>query len=133
VLLAAGASVDMREHKWQATPMGWACHLDRVPAAERLAPHTRDVRALARSGRVARLNEVLASDPSLANHRLADAEEPTPLFCLPDDEEAATAVAQLLLAYGADTSMRDVRGQRADQVALARGLDEAAEVIRTPR
>lgn len=133
VLLAAGANVDMREHKWRATPMGWACHLGRVPAAERLAPRTRDVRALARSGRVARLDAVLASDPSLANDRLADAEEPTPLFCLPDDEEEATAVAQVLIAHGADTSIRDPRGQTADQVALARGLDDAAEVIRSPR
>jgi ankyrin repeat protein len=129
VLLANGAEVDVRERKWRATPLGWACHLGKWLAAERLAPVSRDVRALAASARTARLAEVLHENPTLANHKLDGHDMPTPLFCLPDDDEAAAEVARILLAHGADTTVRNAQGRVAEQVARFRGLDEAAELM----
>jgi uncharacterized protein len=129
VLLAAGADVDVRERKWHGTPMSWACVLGRRAIADRLAPVTRDVRALARTARLARLQEVLAETPALANHLLASVDQPTPLFCLPDDEHDAAAVAEVLLAHGANPATRNAAGSTAEEAARRRGLDEAADLM----
>jgi hypothetical protein len=98
-----------------------------------LAPISRDVRALARTARVARLQEVLEAHPSLANHTLRGVEQPTPLFCLPDDEGDAATVAAVLLRFGADPTTKDAQGQTAEQAARRRGLDEAADVMAQTR
>ena len=129
VLLAGGADVDVRERKWRSTPMGWACVLGKSDAAERLAPLSRDPRALAASARVSRLAVVLRDDAALANHRLAGHDTPTPLFCLPDDEEAAAEVTRVLLEHGADPRVTDPRGRTATEVARMKGLDEAADAM----
>ncbi|AMW06023.1 ankyrin repeat domain-containing protein [Gemmatimonas phototrophica] len=129
VLLGAGAEVDVRERKWQGTPMSWACVLGRHAVAERLAPLTRDVRALARTARLARLQEVLQESPALANHQIPTVDQPTPLFCLPDDEHDAAAVATVLLFHGANPATKNAAGQTAEQAARRRGLDEAADLM----
>jgi ankyrin repeat protein len=41
--------------------------------------------------------------------------------------------ANLLLAHGADPNFRNGEGKLPDQVAVKRGLDEAAELIRAAR
>jgi ankyrin repeat protein len=125
-LLAAGAEVDVRERKWQGTPMSWAVVLGKHRAAERLALVTRDVRALVRSGRMGRLETVLQQEPGRVNEVMAGHQDPTALYCLPDDEEQAADLTRLLLSYGADVSIRNSRGQTAAEAALARGLDAAA-------
>jgi ankyrin repeat protein len=129
VLIAAGADVDLRERTWQGTPMSWACVLGQPLVAERLAPISRDVRALARTGRVARLDQVLRAEPALANFTLRGVDDPTPLFCLPDGEDAAADVVRVLLAHGADRSVVNRAGRTAEQAARFRGLDEAAELL----
>lgn len=131
VLLSAGAQVDVRDRKWQGTPMSWAGVLGQRQVTERLAPLTRDVRALARSGRVDRLAAVLHDEPALANHTLLGESEPTPLFCLPDDEDEAAAVVRVLRDAGADVTVRDVQGRSAETAARLRGLNEAADLLRT--
>jgi len=133
LLLGAGADMDLRERKWRGTPFSWSAVLGKAHLTERLAPLSRDVRALARLGRLARLEEVLRAEPALANHRLPDANAPTPLFCLPGEEGAAADVARLLLAYGADPTMRYERGPNAIEAARANGLDEAAELMEAKR
>jgi len=130
-LLAAGADVDVRERKWRGTPMSWAVVTGRRHVAAHLAPITRDVRALAMTGRVDRLAAVLHDEPGLATHRLVDHDSPTPLFCLPDNESAAVEVVRLLLANSADLSVRNRVGKSAEEVARFRGLDEAAEMMAT--
>lgn len=129
VLLAAGADVDVRERKWQGTPMSWACVLGRRAVADRLAPVTRDVRALARTARVERLRAVLQETPALANHLLPAQDQPTPLFCLPDHEADAVDVADALLAFGANPAATNPAGRSAEQAARLRGLDEAADAM----
>jgi ankyrin repeat protein len=128
-LIEAGADVDLRERRWHGTPLSWAMVLGRPEIAEDLAPLSHDVRALAAQARLERLRAVLAVEPDLANHKLPAGNGPTPLFCLPDDEDSAVAVARLLLAHGADRTVRDARGQTAADAARARGLDEAADLI----
>jgi ankyrin repeat protein len=127
-LLAAGADVDRRERKWRGTPLAWAAVLGRPHVAERLAPLSHDVRALASQAWLERLAAVIEADPALANHELPG-DAPTPLFCLPDDDEDAVAVAKLLLARGADPKRRNDKGDTPADAARKRGLDEAAEVL----
>lgn len=128
-LLAAGADVDRRDRRWRSTPLGWAAALEQPKLAQRLAPLSRDVRALARLGLVERLDDVLRTEPALANDALRDDDAPTPLFCLPDDEDLAVDVADILLRHGAKAGARNARGQTAADVARSRGLDDAADLI----
>lgn len=129
VLLARGADIDARDPRWHSTPLGWSVHTGQHLSAVRLAPVSRDVRSLAHSGRVERLAAVLAETPSLANQVLQGVDNPVALFCLPDDESQAAQIVALLLQHGADTSVRNSKGQTAAEVARFRGLDEAAQLL----
>jgi hypothetical protein len=100
---------------------------------ERLIPLSRDVRALAKLPALGRLTAVLETEPGLANHRLAHDDAPTPLYCLPDDEDAAVEAARILIAHGADPMVRDAKGRTPADAARARGLDEAAELMEGAR
>jgi len=129
LLLAAGADIDLRERKWRGTPFSWSAVLGKPHLTERLAPLSRDVRALAWLGRLGRLEAVLRAEPELANHILPDANAPTPLFCLPGEEGAAADVVRVLLAHGADPTLRHDQGRNAIEAARANGLDEAADLM----
>jgi ankyrin repeat protein len=128
-LLAAGADPNARERKRQGTALSWAVALGRPQLFERLIPLSRDVRALSRLAAFQRLEVVLAADPSLADERLPVDGAPTPLFCLPDDEDAAEEVARILMAHSADPRARDADGRTPAGAARARGLDEAAQLM----
>ncbi len=70
---------------------------------------------------------MLLDEPTLARvkNRAGD-----PLICdLPDDENGAAEVAEILLRYGADPRARNGKGDTAAQIARKRGLDDAADVI----
>lgn len=127
-LLAAGADVDVRERRWGGTPLSWAVVLDKPHLAERLAPISRDVRALASQARLERLAAVLDAEPDLINPS-APGDDPSLLFCLPDDEDDALAVARLLLARGADPKRRDAQGDTPADAARKRGLDAVAALL----
>lgn len=132
-LLAAGADPNPRDGKWRSTALGWAVALKRPWLFERLIPISRDPRALTRLSAFARLEAVLDADPSLADERLPEDSAPTPLFCLPDDEDAAATAARILIRHGADPDARDAKGATPADAARARGLDEAAKVIEAAR
>ena len=75
---------------------------------------SRNVWALCRMGNVARLRELFAEDPKLA--RTTD-DRASPFFALPEDEDRAFEIAELLLASGADPRVAcslppQVRGTR---------------------
>jgi ankyrin repeat protein len=135
-LLERGADPDARDEAFQATPLGWALHTQMPGAIELFARHTRDVFTLVAGGQTARLAALLAEAPGRANETLdahiglgllgADAGE-TPLFALPDGEDSALEVAELLLAAGADPTRRNRAGQTPADKARARGLAEVAE------
>jgi hypothetical protein len=128
-LVAAGAPVDARDGKYHDTPMRWACVLGKVEAEEFLAPRTRDVAALAHTARIEQLAAVLREEPALARERVPRRDRPTALFSLPDDDDDAVDVAQLLLSAGADPGVENADGKRAADVARARGLEGAAALL----
>lgn len=75
-----------------------------------------------------RLQELFDEDPSLANavHPRAGI---TPLFCLPDDEDAAAEMTEFLLACRASPNARNKTGETAEQAARKRGLIDAADLM----
>jgi hypothetical protein len=52
---------------------------------------------------------------------------------LPDDEDSAVELAELLLAHGADATHRDPQGLNAKDRARQRALDRVARVLTAPR
>ncbi len=71
---------------------------------------------------------MFAKDPGLVNavhFRLGC----TPLFTLPDDEEAAAEMTTVLLAHGADPGIRNKDGVSAEESARRRGLIDAADLM----
>jgi ankyrin repeat protein len=129
-LVEAGADLEVRERRWEGTPVSWAAVLGKPEAFDYLAPISRDIRPLVWMVRKDRLLEVLAQDPSQVNVVLAPEHGPTALYCLPDDEAAAADMAEVLLRHGVDPKILNASGLDAAGYAARRGLDEAAELIR---
>jgi ankyrin repeat protein len=127
LLVAHGADVDRPTTRFGGA-MGFAAHFERREIAAFLAPLSRDVFNLAWLGMVERLRALFAEDPQRAN-ALAPRTGITPLFCLPDDEDAAVAVTRLLLAHGADPNIVNRDGLTAEQDARRRGLIDAADLM----
>jgi uncharacterized protein len=93
---------------------------------ELLSRVSRDVFSLAATGNVERLRQVLTAEPELArtvNWSM------TPLFCLPEDDDQAVEIVELLLAHGTDPTIRNSEGATAADCARKRGLDDAGELI----
>jgi ankyrin repeat protein len=129
LLIAAGADVDLRERRWNGTPLSWAVVLGQPHLAERLAPLSHDARPLAYLSRLDRLETVLRGDPALARHLLPDDDGLTPLFSLPPDDDLAFAAARLLLEHGADPTLRNKKGRTAMDLARDHDLDRAADLM----
>lgn len=127
-LIEAGADIDRRGSRHDATPLGFAVHGRDRAMIDLLAPLSRDLFGLAHAGRIERLSELLTAQPSLANDPYPD-DGATPLFALPNDEGQAMAVAELLLAHGADPAHAAKSGETPAQAARRRGLDDVADLI----
>ncbi len=128
LLIARGAQIDARDHRYGATPLGWAIHLGKPQLIEYLAPLSRDVLSLTLLGKLERLRELLQAEPLLAR---AGHNAVAPLFCLPEQDEAlAIDVATLLLQHGADPKVRDAKGTTPDDAAERLGMEALAEVLR---
>ncbi|MGH8429528.1 MAG: ankyrin repeat domain-containing protein [Solimonas sp.] len=128
LLIAHGADIDRPTTRFDGA-LGFAAHFDQREIATLLAPLSRDVLNLTYLGMKDRLHELFATEPALAN-----AVDPragvTPLFCLPDDEDQAVEIAELLLAHGADPLIRNKEGLTAEQAARNRGLTDVADLMR---
>ena len=126
LLIDRGAEIDPEETQWGATPLGFAIYGNQREMIELLAPLTRSVWHLVRLGRTARLREVLAAEPARATQGAASGY--TPLMGLPDDEERGLEAVELLLAHGADPSVRNRdEGLTAADYAHQRGLYKVAQ------
>src|SRR5262245_15262143 len=127
LLVAHGADIDRPTTQYGGA-MGFAAHFERREIAAYLMPLSRDVFNLTYLGMAERLRELLAEDPQLAN-AVAPRAGVTPLFYLPDDEDAAVAITRLLLAHGADPNIVNREGLTAEQDARRRGLIDAADLM----
>lgn len=125
LLLERGADANIRERQYHATPLGFASHYDHRAMIDLLTPHSRDVWCLADQGKVERLREVLAAEPQRATE--TGPHGSTLLWNLPNDETRALEVVELLLAHGADPSVKGDDGTTAADSARAFGKERVAE------
>ncbi|HEY4251809.1 MAG TPA: ankyrin repeat domain-containing protein [Roseomonas sp.] len=127
LLVAHGADID-RPTTQYGGPLGFAVHGGQREIAAFLAPLSRDVPCLVRLGMQDRLRALFAAEPGLVN-----APHPrsgnTPLFALPDEEAEALAMAEFLLAQGADPVIRGKDGLTPAEAARKRGLEDAADLL----
>ena len=72
------------------------------------------------TGQVDRLRALLAEQPDLA--RTVSQDGSTLLMWLPDDEQRARDIVELLLSYGADPTVRTQEGRTAADYAARRGM-----------
>lgn len=126
LLIARGAEVDPFELRYGGTPLTHAIY-QRSEMVKLLVPHSRDFRGLCFAGAVDRLRQLLAEEPARANRE--DRPGEPALFCLPDEQEKAVEITELLLSFGADPSFRNPLGQTPAEIARRRGLDDAAALL----
>ena len=126
VLIERGAEIDPVEQHYHSTPLGHANFHERMEMVALLAPLSHDIRGLCFSGQVARLRELLTADRTLAS---ALSRGEAPLFALPNDDEPAVEVVELLLAFGANRQVRNAAGDTPAQAARKRGLGETAALL----
>lgn len=129
LLVDRGAEIDPRETQWGATPIGWAAHADKTEMVEYLSRYSRAIWTLCFCGYVNRVREILSEQPDLA--RQLDHDGCTPLWWLPDDEQQAMAVVELLLAAGADPAVKSGGGRTAADWARRRGMLDVAARLET--
>jgi ankyrin repeat protein len=127
LLIERGAAVDAMERRYNSTPLGHANYQGRPEMVAVIVPFSRDIQGLCFAGAVDRLAELFAADRSLASAITRGGE--VPLFALPDDDERAVDVAELLLAHGADPSVKNRAGLSPAEAARKRGLEEAAATL----
>jgi ankyrin repeat protein len=130
LLIDRGADVDAVEKRFSATPLGFASHHGRLAMIDLLAPVSRDIWNLTNLGKIDRLRAVLAENPAAARERDAGL---TPLWWLPNDEALAAEAVDLLLAHGADPTVKAKDGRTAADRARERGLDAAAAKLEAAR
>ena len=127
LLLARGAAVDPVEQAHGGTPLGHAVYAGHEPMIDLLAGRSRDLGRLVFTGRVERVRQLLAEQPTLARGSSGEA----PLLSLPTDSEAvALELARLLLAHGADPGGRTRDGQTAAERAESVGMYDLARLLR---
>lgn len=127
-LIAHGADIDRPTTRFDGA-LGFAAHFRQRAMAALLAPLSRDVPNLVHLGMADRLRALFAENPALANAPYPRFDAP-PLFALPDDEDLAVEMTELLLAHGADPAARNKDGVTAEQSARRRGLLDAADLMR---
>lgn len=129
LLVEHDAEID-RPSKNFGGAMGFAAHFERRDIADIMASRSRDVIHLVYLTYKERLQALFQEDPGLVD--APDGKyNARPLFCLPNEEDNAADMVAMLLARGADPTLKSASGETADQVARKRGLDEAADLLRT--
>jgi hypothetical protein len=128
LLIDRGADVNAHERKYGGTPLGHAIHGSQPRTIDFLSELSTDVFELAFAGKIERLRTLLEAEPERAR---AAQHGFTALFNLPDDEDRAFEIAELLLSHGADPRVRSPQGISAAEAAEKRGLDAAAELLRS--
>ena len=126
LLIERGAQIDPVDATHDGTPLWWAMWGRQTATVDVLAPRSRDLWALAAIGNIDRIRDVIQAQPDAAKWT----GESTPLFWLPDDEDVAVAIIDLLLTHGADPRFTRKDGKTAADIAAARAMDRAAAKLR---
>jgi ankyrin repeat protein len=126
-LIDLGVTIDFHDEIHDGTAIWWALWGQKPRMVDMLTPLSRDVWSLTVAGKSARVREVLDADPRRAKTTY---HSQTPLFWLPDDEEAALEIVDAFLTHGADRMMRNADGETAAEAAEARGVDRVAARMR---
>jgi ankyrin repeat protein len=127
LLIACGAEIDPFEARHGGAPLSHANYHQRAEMIALLVPISRNFRGLCFAGAIDRVRELLLEEPDRANRE--DRPGEPALFCLPDNEERAVELAELLLSFGADPAFRNPLGQTPAEAARKRGLDDAADLL----
>jgi ankyrin repeat protein len=127
LLIARGAEIDPFETRYGGSPLSHADYQDRPEMIAIIAPHSRNVRGLCFAGCIERLREVFTENPALVNQQIHDHEPP--VFCLSEKDDRAVELVELLLSFGADTSVRNGEGLTPAEMARMRGLEDAAALL----
>ena len=127
LLIERGAEVDARERNHHAIPLGVASFAGHTQMIALLGQYSSDVWELVYTGRVERLRELLAQKPELA--KTVNGAGETPLMWLPADSAAASEIAKLLIAHGADPAARNSRGVSAADIAASRSLTDVVAIL----
>jgi uncharacterized protein len=98
LLIARGAEIDPFETRHGGSPLSHANYQQRAEMISVLVPVSRNFRGLCFAGAIDRVRELLLEEPDRANRE--DRPGEPALFCLPDDEERAVELAELLLLRG---------------------------------
>jgi len=127
LLIQRGAEIDPVEARFGGVPLGWALHGGQPSTIALLGGLSRCARDLVQMGNLDRLRELFQAEPQLA---LEVDKHGSLFFRLPDDEDVATDIAELLLAYGANPELRNNEGRNAIDELEKRGCPELAETLR---
>src|SRR5262249_23550261 len=129
LLLARGAEVDVFSKNHGGTALWYALYGRRERACELLSRASRDVWSLTHLGKLARLREVLAAEPALANAGAKGGD--VPLMYLAGEEGTCLEIAELLLAHGADLRVRQpAHGWNPAELAERRCMPRVAALLR---
>jgi ankyrin repeat protein len=127
LLIARGAQIDPVERRYGGIPLGHAVFNKQTEMVNLLASVSRNFLELCHAGAVERVRQLLTEVPELANRHARDGG--SPLFYLPEDEEKAVEIVELLLAFGCDPTSRNSQAQTPAEAARRRGLDDAAALL----
>lgn len=128
LLLRHGASVTMRDSRFQSTPLGWAHHHGATRLFDLLSPYAGAHDAV-RFGLIDRLRALLEADPSLINTR--DELGQSPLHCLSPETSGAGEMIDFLISHGVDLEARDNQGATPWEKLIAAGRLDLAMRLRT--
>ncbi len=135
VLLDHGADVRAREEKYHGTPAGWADYAGHKEARDLILAGPIDIIEAIQYGLIDRVVKVLEEDPASVNRPFRDyglfpwdAEEwYTPLAYAVTRGNAA--ISRLLLARGADATLRSPQGMALKDLAQNAGHGELASIL----
>lgn len=126
-LIALGADPALRDLAFHSAPVGWAFHNQQRDIVRYLLAFASIFDAVRCDG-VERVAALLDADPALAQAR---DESGTPLvFYLHPQLERLEEMAHLLAGRGGDFNARDRTGRTVLDSAIARGLNDFADVLR---
>jgi uncharacterized protein len=126
LLIERGAQIDPIEKRYNGTPLSWAVHNKRQHMIDILSPLSRQTATLVNIGKVDRLRELFSAEPALAKETF---DGDSLLFYLPEDEDRAIEVAQLLLAHGTDPRVRNKKGMTAAEFFEKLEFDAVADFL----